>query len=97
MARKSGRRARRCVDRGADGVGSPDGAGGMSAKSSLTQPAMDNSPICGQIMAQLFGVEPADPLVLPGMTAAFALCRLIAVAWPARAAASLDPAAALKD
>ncbi len=46
---------------------------------------------------QLFGVEPADPVVLAGMTAAFALCGLAAVAWPARVAALLDPAAALKD
>jgi ABC-type antimicrobial peptide transport system permease subunit len=45
----------------------------------------------------LFGVEPADPGVLAGMTVAFALCGLVAIAWPARAAASLDPAAALKD
>jgi predicted permease len=49
------------------------------------------------LRAQLFGVEPADPLVLAGMTVALALCGLIAIAWPARAAASLDPAAALKD
>ena len=49
------------------------------------------------LRAQLFGVEPADPVVLAGMTIAFALCGLVAIAWPARAAASLDPAAALKD
>jgi putative ABC transport system permease protein len=49
------------------------------------------------LRAQLFGIEPADPAVLAGMTMAFAFCGLIAIAWPARAAASLDPAAALKD
>jgi ABC-type antimicrobial peptide transport system permease subunit len=49
------------------------------------------------LRAQLFGVEPADPAVLAGMTAAFALCGLIAMAWPARAAASLEPGTALKD
>ena len=46
---------------------------------------------------QLFGVEPADPVVLAGMTGAFALCGLAAVAWPARVAALLDPARALKE
>jgi putative ABC transport system permease protein len=49
------------------------------------------------LRAQLFGVQPADPAVLAGMTIAFALCGLVAIAWPARAAASLDPATALKD
>jgi putative ABC transport system permease protein len=49
------------------------------------------------LRAQLFGVEPADPMVLTGMTVAFALCGLAAIAWPARAAASLDSATALKE
>ena len=49
------------------------------------------------LQAQLFGVEPADPTVIAGMTVAFALCGLIAIAWPARSAASLDPANALKE
>ena len=49
------------------------------------------------LRAQLFGVQPADPVVLLGMTVAFALCGLAAIAWPARAAASLDSAAALKE
>ena len=49
------------------------------------------------LRAQLFGVQPADPVVLIGMTLAFALCGLLAIAWPARTAASLDSAAALKD
>ena len=49
------------------------------------------------LRAQLFGVQPADPAVLLGMTMAFALCGLAAIAWPARAAASLDSATALKE
>jgi len=36
-------------------------------------------------------------LLAAAMAGAFALCGLAAVAWPARAAASLDPAGALKD
>lgn len=52
----------------------------------------------GRILrAQLFGVQPTDPAVLAGMTLAFALCGLAAIAWPARAAASVDSAAALKE
>jgi putative ABC transport system permease protein len=52
----------------------------------------------GQLLqAQLFGVRAAEPAVLALATAAFALCGLVAVAWPARAAASTDPAAALKE
>jgi putative ABC transport system permease protein len=49
------------------------------------------------LRAQLFGVQPADPVVIAGMTTAFALCGLLAIAWPARAAATLDPATALKE
>jgi putative ABC transport system permease protein len=49
------------------------------------------------LRAQLFGVEPADPVVLAAMTATFALCGLAAIAWPARAAASLNSATALKE
>ena len=52
----------------------------------------------GRILrAQLFGVQPADPAVLLGMTIAFALCGLAAIAWPARAAAAVDSATALKE
>lgn len=52
----------------------------------------------GRILrAQLFGVQPTDPVVLIGMTVVFALCGLAAIAWPARAAASLDSATALKE
>ncbi len=49
------------------------------------------------LRAQLFGVASADPVLLAGMTLAFAVCGLVAIAWPARAAASLESAAALKD
>jgi putative ABC transport system permease protein len=49
------------------------------------------------LRAQLFGVAPTDLPVLAGMTVAFALCGLVAIAWPARSAASLDSAAALKE
>ena len=49
------------------------------------------------LRAQLFGVQPADPAVLAGMTVAFALCGLAAITLPARAAASLDSATALKE
>ena len=47
--------------------------------------------------AQLFGVRAADPAVLALATAAFGVCGLLAVALPARMAASTDPAAALKE
>jgi predicted permease len=46
---------------------------------------------------QLFGVRPAEPAVLALATAAFAACGLMAIAWPARTAAAMDPAAALKE
>jgi putative ABC transport system permease protein len=49
------------------------------------------------LRAQLFGVQPADPAVLTGMTLAFAACGLIAIALPARSAAGLDSATALKE
>jgi hypothetical protein len=49
------------------------------------------------LRAQLFGVQPADPAVLISMTMAFALCGLLAIVWPARTAASVDSAAALKE
>jgi putative ABC transport system permease protein len=54
--------------------------------------------VLGRVLqAQLFGVRAADPVVLAVTTAAFAVCGLLAVAWPARMAASTDPAAALKE
>jgi predicted permease len=46
---------------------------------------------------QLFGVRAADPLAIAIVCVPFALCGLAAVGWPARAAASTDPAAALKN
>ncbi len=49
------------------------------------------------LRTQLFGIEATDPMVLAGMTIALALCGLAAIAWPARAAASLDSVAALKE
>ena len=47
--------------------------------------------------SQLFGVQPADPGALAAVTIGFALCGLAAIGWPARAAASTDPALALKE
>ena len=56
------------------------------------------SVLLGQLLRTLlFGVAPADPAVLTAATAAFALCGLVAVSWPARTAASTDPARALKE
>ena len=49
------------------------------------------------LRAQLFEVSPSDPTLIVLTTLAFAVCGLIAVAWPARAAAGTDPAAALKE
>lgn len=49
------------------------------------------------LKSQLFGVEPMNPGVLVTMTAAFAACGLLALWWPARRAAFIDPANVLKD
>jgi putative ABC transport system permease protein len=49
------------------------------------------------LRSQLFNVAAADPFVIGMVTCAFAICGLAAVAFPARAAASLDPAAILKE
>jgi predicted permease len=49
------------------------------------------------LRAQLFDVRPEDPALIALTTVAFAVCGLLAVAWPARAAAGTDPAAALKE
>jgi predicted permease len=46
---------------------------------------------------QLFGVRAAEPSVLALATLAFAACGLVAIAWPARMAAAMDPAGALKE
>ena len=56
------------------------------------------SVVLGRVLgAQLFEVRPADPAVIAVTTLAFAMCGLLAVGWPARMAASTDPAAALKN
>lgn len=49
------------------------------------------------LQSQLFGVTASDPVVLATVTGVFAVSGLLAVVWPARAAASVDPAEALKD
>ena len=49
------------------------------------------------LQAQLFGVKAADPSVIAAMVLTFAVCGLLAVSWPARIAASTDPASALKE
>lgn len=46
--------------------------------------------------SQLYGVRPGDPSVLVLTTVSFAICGLLAVWIPARRAAAMDPAAALK-
>lgn len=47
--------------------------------------------------SQLFGVHPAEPHLLLAAGIAFGLCGLAAIWWPARRAASVDPALLLKD
>ena len=54
--------------------------------------------VLGRVLeTQLFGVRAADPLAIAAVAIPFALCGLAAVGWPARAAASTHPAAALKN
>jgi ABC-type antimicrobial peptide transport system permease subunit len=54
--------------------------------------------LLGRVLeTQLFGVRAADPLAIAAVAVPFAICGLVAVGWPARAAASTDPAAALKN
>jgi predicted permease len=54
--------------------------------------------LLGRVLeTQLFGVRAADPLAIAIVSIPFAICGLVAVGWPARAAASTDPAAALKN
>jgi putative ABC transport system permease protein len=54
--------------------------------------------LIGRVLeTQLFGVRAADPLAIVAVAVPFAACGLLAVGWPARAAASTDPAAALKN
>ncbi len=49
------------------------------------------------LRSQLFGVEPLAPSVLAATTGLFAMCGWLAVWWPARRAARIDPAHVLKD
>lgn len=52
----------------------------------------------GQVLrSQLFGVEPVEPRILVATTALFAMCGWLALWWPARRAAQVDPAHVLKD
>ena len=52
----------------------------------------------GRILrAQLFNVPAADPIVIAIATLAFAACGALAIVFPARSAASLDPASILKE
>jgi putative ABC transport system permease protein len=54
--------------------------------------------LIGRVLeTQLFGVRAADPLAIVAVAVPFAACGLLAVGWPARAAASTDPAAVLKN
>ena len=54
--------------------------------------------LLGRVLeTQLFGVRAAEPLVIVLVAALFAACGLAAIGVPARAAASTDPAAALKN
>ena len=51
----------------------------------------------GRVLAtQLYGIGGADPVVMASAAAALLLCGLAAIWWPARRAASTDPAAVLK-
>lgn len=51
----------------------------------------------GRILsAQLYGVGRADPIVIASAAALLTVCGLAAIWWPARRAASTDPAAVLK-
>lgn len=51
----------------------------------------------GRILsAQLYGVGRTDPIVIVSAAALLTLCGLAAIWWPARRAASTDPAAVLK-
>jgi ABC-type antimicrobial peptide transport system permease subunit len=53
--------------------------------------------LLGRVLeSQLYGVPAADPMAIAAVGVAFAACGLAAMAWPARRAASTDPAIALK-
>jgi ABC-type antimicrobial peptide transport system permease subunit len=48
------------------------------------------------IESQLFGVTARDPIALAAAATAFAIAGMFAIWWPARRAASTDPAIALR-
>jgi ABC-type antimicrobial peptide transport system permease subunit len=53
--------------------------------------------VSGRLLeSQLFGVRSGDPWLLTLTTLGFATCGLLAIWIPARRAAAMDPAAALK-
>jgi putative ABC transport system permease protein len=71
--------------------GAPLIAGGLAA-GALGAAAL------GQVLRnQLFEVEPVEPGILAAVTVLFAACGYLALWWPARRAALVDPARALKD
>jgi predicted permease len=71
--------------------GSPLVAGGLAA-------GVFGAVGLGQVLrSQLFGVEPIEPGVMVATTAVFAVCGWLALWWPARRAALVDPAHVLKD
>jgi putative ABC transport system permease protein len=49
------------------------------------------------LQSQLYGVRPAEPGILLTAVAVFSAVAFIAVLWPARRAASVDPLVVLKD
>jgi predicted permease len=49
------------------------------------------------LQSQLYGVRPAEPVILLTAIVAFTAVAFIAVLWPARGAASVDPLVVLKD
>lgn len=52
----------------------------------------------GQLLRnQLFGVQPIEPGILAATTALFAICGWLALWWPARRVAQVDPAQVLRD
>jgi putative ABC transport system permease protein len=53
--------------------------------------------VSGRLLeSQLYGVRPGDPWLLTLTTLGFAVCGLLAIWIPARRAAAMDPAGALK-
>jgi ABC-type antimicrobial peptide transport system permease subunit len=50
----------------------------------------------GAARGLLFGLAPADPMILAGAAAVLAVAALLATFWPARRAAKVDPMTALR-